>query len=81
VFLYAFELLEVDGEDWRPSTGIQQHGPSVGYSITSSRMARIPGGTVIPRALAVLRLMTSSNLVGRSIGSSLTLAPRRRRST
>jgi hypothetical protein len=45
------------------------------YSITSSaRVSRI-GGISRPIALAVLRLMTSSNVVGCSIGSSAGLAP------
>jgi hypothetical protein len=34
------------------------------YSITSSAMARSVGGISIPSALAVVRLMTSSNLLG-----------------
>jgi hypothetical protein len=34
------------------------------YSITSSAVASSVGGTVSPSALAVLRLITSSNLVG-----------------
>jgi hypothetical protein len=34
------------------------------YSMTSSAVASILGGTVRPTALAVLRLMTNSNLVG-----------------
>src|SRR5262249_60685943 len=38
---------------------------SFAHSITSSAMARIPGGRVRPRTLAVLRLITSSNLVDR----------------
>jgi hypothetical protein len=45
------------------------------YSITSSARASSIGGMVIPRALAVLRLMTSSNFVGCSTGSSAGLAP------
>src|SRR6185369_1293657 len=36
------------------------------YSITSSTRASTEGGTVRPRALAVLRFTTNSNLVGRS---------------
>jgi hypothetical protein len=40
------------------------------YSITSSSRASGVGGTVRPSAFAVLRLMTSSNLVGCSIGRS-----------
>src|SRR5215471_4198560 len=46
-----------------------------GYSITSSARASSVGGTVRPSAFAALRLMTSSNLVGCSIGRSAGLAP------
>src|SRR5258705_11453262 len=42
---------------------------------------RVRGGTVRPRALAVLRLITSSNLVGCSTGRSDGFAPRRILST
>src|SRR5258705_13891054 len=45
------------------------------YSITSSAWASSDDGTVRPSALAVLRLMTSSNLVGRSTGRSDGRAP------
>ena len=45
------------------------------YSITSSVRAISEGGTVRPSALAVLRLITSSILLGRSTGSSPGLAP------
>jgi hypothetical protein len=34
------------------------------YSITSSARAASAGGTVVPSALALLRFMTNSNLVG-----------------
>jgi hypothetical protein len=51
------------------------------YSITSSAVASIAGGTVMPRALAVLRLITSSNLVGCSMGRSPGLVPRKILST
>ena len=47
------------------------------HSITSSARARIDCGTVRPSALAVLRLMTSSNLVGCWTGRSAGLAPLR----
>jgi hypothetical protein len=40
------------------------------HSITSSAMASRFGGMVRPSALAVLRLMTRSNLVGRTTGKS-----------
>jgi len=51
------------------------------YSITSSASTRRLCGTSIPRALAVLRLITSSNFVGSSTGMSRGLAPRRILST
>ena len=40
------------------------------YPMASSARARIDGGTVRPSALAVLRLTTSSNVVGCSTGRS-----------
>ena len=40
------------------------------YSITSSARPSMVGGTVMPSAFAVLRLMTSSNLVGPASGSA-----------
>jgi hypothetical protein len=51
--------------------------PTPLYWITSSAWNRRDGGIVIPSALAVLRLMTSSNLMGRSTGSSDGLVPLR----
>src|SRR4029077_10808687 len=51
------------------------------HSITSLARARSVGGTSRPSALAVLRLITSSNLVGPWIGSSAGSAPLRMRST
>jgi hypothetical protein len=47
------------------------------YSITSSARASTAGGTVRPSALAVVRLMTSSNFVGCSTGISPGCVPRR----
>ena len=47
------------------------------YSITSSAMARSVGGISIPSALAVVRLMTSSNLLGCRTGRSAGAAPLR----
>src|SRR5256886_8935143 len=49
------------------------------YSITSSARARSVGGTSRPSALAVLRLITSSNLVGCTIGRSEAFSPFRMR--
>src|SRR5262245_60566494 len=51
------------------------------HSITSSARASIIGGISRPIAFAVLTLITSVNLVGRSIGKSAALAPLRMRST
>ena len=45
------------------------------YSITSSARASNPAGTLMPSALATLRLIRNSNFVGCSTGSSLGLAP------
>src|SRR5262249_27955315 len=50
------------------------------HSITSSARASMIGGISRPIALAVLTLITSVNLVGRSIGKSAALAPLRMRS-
>jgi len=47
------------------------------YSMTSSAPARIDCGTVRPSALAVLRLMTNSNLVGCWTGRSAGFSPLR----
>ena len=55
------------------------HTPA--YRITSSAWKRSVGGIVRPSAWAVLRLMTSSNFIGRSTGRSPGLAPFRMRST
>src|SRR5262249_32775967 len=51
------------------------------HSITSSARASSVGGISRPSALAVLRLITSSNLVGAWTGSSPGFLPRRIRST
>ena len=51
------------------------------HSITSSARASNRGGMVSPSALAVIRLMTRSNLVGCSTGKSAGFAPRKTLST
>src|SRR5262249_44055587 len=51
------------------------------HSITSSARASSVGGTSRASALAVLRLMTSSYLVGACTGRSAGFSPRRMRST
>src|SRR3981189_2386950 len=50
-------------------------GVALPYSITSSARASNVGGSSRPSALAVLRLMTSSNFVGCSIGRSVGFIP------
>src|ERR1700730_15269429 len=65
-------------EGARPGT--EERSP-VHYSITWSARCRSDGGIVRPRALAVLRLMTSSNFVASSTGRSAGLAPVRILST
>ena len=59
----------------------ETHAPQQGYSITSFARTSKEGGTVRPSALAVLRLITSSNLVGCSTGRSEGLVPLRILST
>ena len=51
------------------------------HSITSSARASSVGGTVRPSALAVLRLIDSSYLVGACTGKSAGFSPLRMRST
>ena len=51
------------------------------HSITSSARASSVGGTSRPSALAVLRLITSSYLVGACTGRSAGFSPLRMRST
>src|SRR6266481_4644370 len=55
--------------------------PPIHHWITSSARPSSDGGIVRPRALAVLRLMTSSNFVGCSMGRSPGFAPLRIMST
>jgi hypothetical protein len=51
--------------------------PMATHSITSSARASRAGGTSRPSAFAVVKLMTSSNLVGCTTGNSAGLAPLR----
>ena len=60
----------------------QQTSLATFYSITSSALASMAGGTVMPSALTVLRLMTSSYLAGFcNPGKSAGFSPFRMRST
>src|SRR5215831_16376033 len=54
---------------------LQQNPCEGDYSMTSSARASNVGGIVRPSALAVLRLMASSNVVGCCTGRSAGLAP------
>src|SRR5690349_16372654 len=54
----------------------QDRQPQAGYSITSSARPRSAGGSVRPRAAAVLRFTIKSNLVGCSTGISAGFFPR-----
>ena len=59
------------------NSGLMQCNKWARYSITLSARATNVGGTVMPIASAVLRLITSSNLVGCRTGRSAGLAPRK----
>jgi hypothetical protein len=75
-----FELTEQTRTPCHTIIPSQEHPlpkKTVAHSMTSSAVARSNGGTVRPSALAVLRLMTSSNMVGRWTGRSAGLAPLR----
>ena len=74
-------LLRVCGERPRCRSAEQRDELAPVHSITSSARTRIAVGTVMPIALAVLRLMTSSNLVGCWTGRSAGFAPLRIRAT
>jgi len=57
------------------SPTVPESGRSRAYSITLSALISSDCGMVMPSALAVLRLITSSNVVGCSTGSSPGFAP------
>src|SRR6266516_3918413 len=65
----------------RSRTAEQRDELASPHSITSSARSRNDSGIVRPSALAVVRLMTRSNLVGCSTGISPGFAPRRILST
>jgi hypothetical protein len=67
------------GEEHRARA--REERAAVDHWITSSARPSSDGGMVRPSALAVLRLMTSSNFVGCSTGRSAGLAPFRILST
>ena len=79
------QVPEVTGRRRRPERSRQWLGGGArsdwrakpNYSITSSAVICMISGTVRPSALAVLRLMTSSNFVGSMTGRSPDLEPLR----
>src|SRR5262249_49927426 len=75
---HPLALLRARGErprGCRPAKQRDERAPF--HSITSSARASKLSSTVSPRAFAVLRLITSSNRVGCTTGSSAGLAPLR----
>src|SRR5262249_16529272 len=61
----------------RPGGRTAERGDEIAalHSITSSARSKIPVGSSMPIALAVLRLTTNSNFVACSIGKSPAFAP------
>jgi hypothetical protein len=57
------------------NTGCEQSQQRSLYSITSSASSCIELGTARPKAFAVLKLMTNSNLVDRCTGTSAGFSP------
>src|SRR4029077_6604084 len=68
-------LLRAQAARRRQQAAQQEQQIAPFHSITSSARARIDGGTVMPSALAVLRLTTSSNVVGCCTGRSAGSGP------
>src|SRR5260370_26235488 len=70
-------------EPWRKNADYNSanESPPIHHWITSSARSSISCGMAMPSAFAVLRLITSSNFVGCSIGKSNGLAPLRILST
>src|SRR2546421_1311353 len=64
-----------------PKAAVSNRSNAGPYSITSSARASIDGGISRPSAFAVLRLITSSYLVGACTGRSAGFSPLRMRST
>src|SRR5262249_7883239 len=80
--LHSLELLRARRERPRGRCAAEQRDElTPRHSITSSAVESSVGGTVRPSALAVLRLITSSNLVGCCTGRSAGFSPLRMRST
>src|SRR4029079_14059270 len=78
---HALGLLRTRNERQRCRTGEARDERAPLHSITSSARASSAGGTLSPSALAVLRLITSSYLVGAGAGAWARCSPLGMRST
>src|SRR5262249_52958964 len=78
---HLLRLLRARRERPRGRTAEQREEGAPFHSITSSARASSVAGTSSPSALAVLRLITSSYLVGACTGRSAGFSPLRMRST
>src|SRR5262249_51862083 len=76
---FALIATELPCRSYPPLGAMRRHWPVI-YSITSSASCCKCRGTLRPSAFAVLRLITSSYLVGACTGRSAGFAPLRRRS-
>src|SRR5262245_48076595 len=76
---HLLALLRVCGERPRRCAAKECDEVAPSHSITSSAMASSPGGKLRPNALAVLRLITNSNLVDCTTGRSAGFSPLRTR--
>src|SRR5262249_10473540 len=76
-----WRLLRARRERPRCRAAKQRDEGAAPHSITSSARASSESGTVRPSALAVLRLITNSYLVGACTGRSAGFSPLRMRST
>jgi hypothetical protein len=74
-------LQRSDEECQQETFAAMRKNAKLNYSITSSAIARMPGGMSRRRAFAVLRLMTKSNLVDCCTGRSAGFSPLRMRPT
>src|SRR5262249_32306911 len=79
--ILTFRLQRAAGPYRSAITGCEQSQQKNPYSITSSARASRGGGTSSTSALAVLRLIASSYLVGACPGRSAGFSPLRMRST
>src|SRR5262249_40078788 len=77
VFAFYCKLLSISSQLCRELMRSPRLGHCTDYSITSSARASSVGGTSMPSALAVLRLITSSYFVGACTGKSLGFSPLR----